>query len=295
MDNAQILAKLIDEDYGLITKDGSRWGKAETHSSLVLDKERGLFFWNSQEIVGGPLEYLTKVRCMNLADARKYLVRAKNDIVAYRGRDYSDPIVYYPLVDAFWKAGLNNRAYWYRRGLVDSTIDRFQLGWYNGWYTVPIFLDGQLKNFQMRRDEPVKVMNPWYKNVPPHLFNADIMKFTDRIVITEGLVDAILLSQFGIPAVSKNAGNMVWNDGWFKYFIKQKQIFYVADHDKAGYIGAKIVANKLGVYKVKICTFDGRPLKYDTVDFFRDGGELREYEDLLYNKSRYIFEIPPFE
>jgi len=68
--NAEILSNLINQDFGLISKEGSRWGKSEEHSSLVLDKERGIFYWNSEGVVGDPLVYLTKVRRLTFEDAK---------------------------------------------------------------------------------------------------------------------------------------------------------------------------------------------------------------------------------
>src|SRR5690606_9422114 len=112
------------------------------------------------------------------------------------------------LVEVFWHNGKleGNRDYWYHRGFTDQTIDRFQLGWYDGWSTLPIFMDGAFRNFQIRRDIPEKRIKNWYSGVGPLLFNSDILKVSSEVVITEGPTSAIRLVQEGIPCLSHTGG-----------------------------------------------------------------------------------------
>jgi len=270
--NSEILATLIDEDFGLEYREGSNYARAGQHDSLILDFEKGLFFWNSKGLVGDPLVYLLKVRKLSFPDARKFLARFNQYTDTFAIKHDEDVVVYPRLVDIFWESGLNNRDYWYDRCLTDETVNRFKLGYFDGWYLIPLFENGTLKNFQCRRDKPIKRIKSWYRGLKPLVFNTDILKVVDRIYITEGPVDAILLNQNNINAVSHNGGAEGWSQAWFKYFFKQKEIIYVGDNDKPGLAGAKKVAKSLGVSKVKIFTFNDFDYKYDTVDYFRDGG-----------------------
>ncbi len=286
-----LLEELIGEDYKVIGSDG-RWAKTEEHSSLVIDREKDIFFWNSKGIVGDAFIYLTKVRGMPVHAAREFL-RAKDYKATYifTFTDKADVVALPELVTIFWENGKDNREYWYHRGLTDDTINRFQLGYYEGWYTLPIFIDNTFRNFQLRKDNP-KTIRPWYRGVGPLLFNADIMKLTDIIYITEGPVDAILLNQYGIPAISHTAGADGWNKEWFKYFINQKKIYLVYDNDDAGRNGAKKVAKELGVYRTKIYTFEGLKDKCDVVEYFRSN--LGDQDDLkidIRDRSKFEFEI----
>lgn len=296
MDNTEILEQLIEEDFGLEAKDGSRWGKSSLHNSLVLDRERGIFFWNSQNIVGDPTIYLTKVRKMSFKDARDYLQKFKNftsTLVYTINTDTEDVVVYPKLVEVFNELGRQpeRRDYWYRRGIGDTTIDRFQLGWYNDYNLIPFFVDGTFRNFQMRRDQPDKRIRSYYKSVGRLPFNFDILKIVDKIIISEGPTDCLKLNQEGIASVSSNSGATGWQNDWFKYFIRMKEIYVVFDNDSAGKKGAVKVAQNLGVYRTRIFTFDGFDDKYDCVNFFQDGGTKDQFLDLVKDKAKYTFEV----
>jgi len=291
--NGEILKELVGEDYGL-TGYGN-WFRAREHNSLVIDYESGIFFWNSKELIGNPKDYLTKVRKMSETDAIEYLKMYGDDTQVstfYVEKVEEDaPVIYQKLVEILWTTGKTDRKYWYDRLITDATIDRFKLGFYKGWYTVPFFYGDQMVNIQKRRDEPEKRIKAWYRGVRPVLFNRDIMNITSMVVMTEGLVDAILLNQYGIPAISKVGGSSTWNDEWLKFFDRQKRIYLVFDNDEAGRKGAIRFASKLGEYRCRVYTFEGYPEKYDIIDFFRDEGTAEEFKDLVFNNSKYSFEI----
>jgi DNA primase len=289
--NTEILSTLIAEDFGL-KLSGKRYGKSLEHSSLVLDRDRGIFFWNAEGIVGDPLVYLTRVRNYSIDTARDYL---KN--FGYTGTHVytiqangEDVIVYPELVDIFYDLGVSKRDYFYERGLTDETIDRFQLGWYNNFNTIPIFENGTFRNFQLRKDNP-KTIRAYYKGVGGLLFNSDILKITDTVFIVEGPVDAMILSQNGFPAISTTISGTILPQ-WFYKFVNQKIIYVVFDNDSAGVKEAKSVAKTLGVTRCKIYTFEDFEEKgYDPVDFFRDGNTREEFKNIIKERSRFIFEL----
>jgi DNA primase len=287
-----LLEKLIGNEFH-ITGEG-RWATTEEHDSLVIDRDRDIFFWNSKSIYGNAIDWLTKVKGYSYAKAVTSLGDAdrivlSNMVIEKISEDA--PPIQPELVDLFWQDGKTSREYWYDRKLTDETIDLHKLGYHNGWYTLPIFVEGKFKNFQMRRDEPKKRILPYYRGVGPILVNSDILSYTDKVAITEGPVDALLLTQEGFPAVSHTGGSHGWRKEWHKYFIRQDSIYVIADNDAAGIEGAKKIAYNLGLYKVKILIFEGMPDRYDTVDFFKDGNTLDNFKDLVYNSSKYLFEI----
>lgn len=277
-----LLRELIEQQYKL--KGTGKWFKPERGepSSLVYNSEQDLFFWNSHGIAGDALTWLVKVLGYSFNDAKEYLKSHETfsgayTIAIHEGKE----VVALPrLVDAFWEAGKTNREYWYNRGFKDSTIDRFQLGFHNDWYIIPVFVDGSLRNFQMRKDIPQKSISNWYRGVGPLLYNSTILKLTSSVVITEGPTDAILLNQEGFPAVSHTGGAGGWKEIWNKYFTNQREIYYIADYDSAGMEGAKRVAENLGEYRVKILDWErlfsneleGRTLfkGYDSGELFRE-------------------------
>lgn len=283
----ELLEKFIESDYGY-THAGS-WGKSRDHSSLVVDRQRVRWFWNSRDLSGNVRDYLTKVRKLSDEQA-KALIDSKVHVSISNQIDEESSVPYEKLVEYLWLNGQHERDYWYRRCLTDSTIDRFKLGFNGTWYTIPIYVKNEFKNFQCRKDIPEKKIRPWYRGVGPLLFNCDILRFVDRVFITEGPVDAILLNQYGYPAISHTAGATGWNNNWFSFFIKIKEIIYIADNDAAGIAGALRVAKCLGETRVKILRFADKQEKADTVDFFRDGGTKEEFEMRLRNDLKFSYE-----
>ena len=290
------LEEVIAKDFEL--KGQGRWLKAVEHDSLVIDTKRQLFFWNSRGISGDLYVYLNEIKKFDHSTCINYL----KNIDGYTGtfiqeiKDKTETVVYPKLVDVFYENGLTKPIkYWTDRGINKTTISRFKLGtvdWSDGgfFHTIPIYQDGIFKNFQLRRDVPMKQMKHYYTGVGPLLFNSDIMKLTDEIIITEGPTDCIRLIQEGIPAVSHNSGAGNWEASWYKYFIHQKKIYVVYDNDSAGRIGAKNVAKNLGMYRTKIYTFDGFEEKMDVIEFLKENS-IQAFLDLVKNKSKYLFEL----
>jgi len=285
-----LLLKFAKEDNYSFKGDG-RYIRSEDHSSFIIDTQDSLFYWNSRNLRGGPLDYLIKVRGLPYKVAKSVIDRTFSPkLLSVQGNNKEDVLPYIPLVKKFWELGKNNRQYWYDRLLTDSTIDLYQLGYYDGWYTVPIFCDGELVNFQKRRDTPSKSVHMWYNN-GYHLFNSSLAELFDPIYLVEGLVDAILLNQIGIPAISKTIGAGVWKQEWAKYFIRVNRVYVVYDNDVAGRRGSSKVANILGKYKCKIFNFDGYKDKYDIGDYFKDGNTRGDFISLIEEKSKYVFEV----
>jgi len=282
------VAKLVEEDFGI--QGSGEWQKSVEHDSLIVNTERDLFYWNKKEIYGDALAYLLYVRKIPLVEAKLVLNKLDKKYTPSVKYSEDNSVVYEGLVEPLWINGKTKREYWYKRLLTDSTIDRFKLGYYDGWYTIPIFEDNRLTNIQKRRDEPEKLIRPWYRK-PPVLFNSSLLSIVDTIYLTEGIVDSILLNQFGIPAMSKVTGAGGWLDSWSKYFMKVNAIYLIFDNDNAGRVGSKRIAKFLGEYKCKIYTFDGFKERYDVIDYFRDGYSKDDFIRLIEEESKYVFEI----
>jgi DNA primase len=289
----ELLVSIVSKDYDL--KGSGRWLHGAEHDSLVVDFEKGVWFWNSKGISGTVYTWLTKVKDMSHEQAKEMLKQNKDfaDTFIHTIKNSEETIVYPKLVDAFYENGQNNdREYWYKRGFSDQTIQRFKLGYNDGWYTIPIYQDGLFRDFQMRRDQPSKMIKHYYKGVGRLLFNSEILKYVDTVFITEGPTDCIALLQAGIPAVSHNAGSEGWLDDWFKYFMFQKRIYIVYDNDIAGKTGAIRVAKNLGEYRAKIYCFEGYDEKYDVGDFLVEKNSPESFVDLVEHRSYYCFESP---
>jgi len=269
-----------------VVRDSDRWARTKEHDSLVLNLEDGTFFWNSEGIYGGPYKWLTRVESLSHNNAVKVLEELSKRYPSNYHVQFQkgNTVVTYPrLVDIFWENGKAFREYWYTRCLTDETIDKFRLGFFDGWFTVPVFEEYTLKNIQMRRDFPEKKITKWYSGTGVSLWGDDVLKDSNWVVFTEGLVDAILLRQYNIPSITTDAGSGGWREDFLVKFIRQELIYIVFDNDDAGRKGAKRLARKLGANRCRIITFDGFRDKYDIVDWFRDGKTDKEFLDYISN------------
>lgn len=291
--NSGLLQVLVEEDFGY-KREGRNWGRAEQHSSLVVNEETQKWYWNAEERGGGVLEYLLYVRGLNKKAAQEIL-DTRGRILTGSFNNTEEERTFVPqecLVEIMWELGKGNRDYWYSRKLTDQTIDRKQLGFYDGWSLLPLYNpNGHFVNFQMRRDEPKKFIKYWYRHSKPQLLNPELLMLVDTIFMTEGTIDSILLNQEGIPAVAHSGGSSYWDKEWFSLFSRIKTIYYIADNDSAGRGAAKLFANSLGIYRTKIFMFEDKKETYDTVDYFRDGGNAKDFKKEVEDKSRYLFEI----
>jgi DNA primase len=284
------LVDLVREDFG-ISGSGGRWYRSDVHSSLVVDGENDLFFFNSRGLRGNALDYLVQVRGLDKRSAQDFL-RNKTAGMPVDASGVTLQAKFEKLVDLFHSSGKQDRDYWYQRMLTDSTIDRYRLGNFDGWNLIPIYDKGLFINFQCRKDTPEKRIRFWYKDADfrPVLFNKEILPFIEKVYIVEGMVDCLLLNQLGLPSVCSTNGAMSWNPGWIQYFNKIKDIVYCADNDSAGIAGAYSVANSLGLYKVKILRFKEETPKFGALDYFRSGGTVKGFLDIVKDNSVYGFE-----
>lgn len=274
----ELLRELIEEDFGIEHDTGDYW-RAEQHDSLVLNYKTGIFYWNSKDISGSVEEYYKYVR--GETPPPKFLLKKSGFTLDEEPIRIEEVNVYPPLVDAYWNLGKKHREYWYKRLLNDSTIDRFKLGYNNGWYCLPIYKDGDFYNIQFRRDDPEKAVTQRYKR-PPFLFNSAILPIVNEVILTEGIVDAILLSQMGFPAVSKNTGAGGWFSSWIRYFTNVNKIVLLFDNDEAGERGMLKGTEILGAHRCTGYTFSDFDKKgYDVIDYFRDGHTKEEFIEML--------------
>lgn len=295
-----LIEKIISQDQELTGR--GRWLRGTVNSSLVVDTERQLFFFNTKDIRGNAIDWLTKVKGYSYSLAKEYIDSFEGFSNPLPRRIVNNDKVIVPfdkLVDTFHNNYLEEGSdYWSKRGISESTTKRFRLGKYRDdykevtWNTIPIFLNGQFYNFQLRTDDPEKMIRYYYRGLGPTPFNFDIMSITDNIIICEGPTDCIRLSQEGVPCVSHNSGATGWRSEWFSYFIKQKKVIVLYDNDEAGVKGAKKVAENLGTYRTKIYTFrDFEKQGYDVINYFNDGNKVSDLLKLIEQKAEYAFSL----
>lgn len=281
------LEDIISKDYTL--RGSGNYLRALEHDSLVIDVNKQIWYWNSKGIAGDMFDWLIKVKGYSKARARDVVGKHDPLLVLTRGMEKKEAVsVNENLVDAFFNLGKYYREFWYSRGYLDSTIDLFKLGYSGDWYTIPIFVDGKFRNFQCRT--PDKKMKHWYRGVGPLPFNIDYVAGKEFFVLTEGPVDAIMLMQYGIPAMSTNTGAGYFERGWMGKFRNLKEVWIVHDNDDAGRKGAKRIGKIFGTIARCYC-FDGFIEGYDVSDYLLDGATADDFSRLVGDSGKYWFEI----
>jgi DNA primase len=292
MESLTFLERLVEQDYGLEI-DGTAYAHAIQHDSLVINRRKQLFFWNSKNINGDAFTYLTVIRGLNANNANE-LIRKNGQAHTYitEIRNEEEVVVYPKLVEVF-KENLAHadKTYFYKRTINDETMSRFDLGFNDGYYMIPFRQDYVLKQFQMRRDYPSKDIRGYYKNAGGFLYNSDYLPLINKVYYVEGVTSCLVLMQNGIPSVSSNTGAEGFMHRWFGKFLHQDEIYLIYDNDSAGRLGAIRTAKILGENRCKIYTFDGQEKGYDANDFFIDGGTKDQFIDLVNEKSKYSFEL----
>ena len=142
----------------------------------------------------------------------------------------------------------NRRDYWHSRGLTDTTINDFFLGWDGRRYTIPLLYRLVPFGVKRRQSEIADGIDAKYVMTTGSragIFNADSLWTADSCVICEGEIDCMLLTQLGYHAVTSTAGANSWKPEWARFFTHIKHIFLLFDNDQAGITGAAKVRSTL--------------------------------------------------
>jgi len=177
------------------------------------------------------------------------------------------------------------RRFWHEKGLADATIDAHMLGYSaqcptyreSPSWTIPVFFRGKLLNIRHRLASPPTPgdkYRPERAGLPAVMFNADMLTNPQEfVVLVEGEIKAMVLSQAGFPAVGI-PGASIFPDRWVQWFGKQKRV-YVALDPGAERCAAEIT-QMIGA-RARLCSF---PVKPD--DFLvLYGGTLAQMKEYL--------------
>jgi DNA primase len=226
-----------------LKESGTRYLRGIKHDSLVIDKKTNTFHWNSIDLHGNALTWLTKVEGYSVRQALQELEEYSGIPFTKTFTKLEEPTpIYQKLLDAFFKLGKYNRKYWYKRGYTDSTINKYKLGYTGKAYVIPIIIDGKLDNFQCRLADSKRMWN--WSSRSPSLFGLDQVD-SSYVFLTEGPTDAMALTQCGLPAISHNSGAGAWDTSWNSRILDFDFIYILYDNDKAGIRGSKKISKKL--------------------------------------------------
>lgn len=169
----------------------------------------------------------------------------------------------------------SRRDYWLKRGLFDKTINEFMLGWDGKRYTIPALyrlVPLACKRRQSDIDDGISAKYISVTGSISMLFNADILWSTDKVVITEGEPDCMMLNQWGFPSVTSTAGAGTFKEKWADMFSSVSKIWILYDNDEAGRKGEQLVHSVLR--RAKIVRYPQN---------FKDCGEMFEKDPQAVN------------
>lgn len=150
----------------------------------------------------------------------------------------------------------NALSYLRGRGFTDETIRHFHLGYQEDagghWIAIPHLQDGKLWNIKYRKF----VGDKSFKRVegqPTVLYNIDGIDTTKGgIVLAEGEFDVMAAWQMGVTnTVGLTGGAKTFKPEWLSVFAQFNKTYLCLDSDEVGQEGAKKVAEKIGLKKVR--------------------------------------------
>jgi hypothetical protein len=142
-------------------------------------------------------------------------------------------------------------AFFTSRGLTPQTIQRYRLGFHRKYhrYAIPCFVDGKLYGIKYRIDpEREKYLKKQGKSYSKYIsekggvnnvvFNiADVRRDIPFVLIDEGEIDTMLLTQHGFPTICPFSGNnsgMAWRPEWMAHIRHIPSIYVIAQNDEPG-------------------------------------------------------------
>ncbi len=183
-----------------------------------------------------------------------------------------------------------------KRGINEKSLKKYLIGYYQNKeaITIPLYdieklICVKFFNYNLSSGEK-KVTTAGSATLLGVNFLNLIEPLDQTIYITEGELDCILLSQFGLVAVSGSAGALTWKKSWNKYF-RNANVVLCYDSDETGKKGAEKTAIELfgTATSIKIITLfpDGASKdKKDITDFFvKCGRSIDEFIDIVKNSQ----------
>lgn len=134
---------------------------------------------------------------------------------------------------------MDDRTFWYEKGLNDSTIEWFELGYcpscptypQSASYTIPIVYQGRVFNIRHRLVNPGDSgkYRPEMAGLPTALFNADALYSPDWMtVLVEGEIKTMVLEQNQFSTVGIPGANS-FKPKWASLFSKCKMVYVALD------------------------------------------------------------------
>lgn len=173
-------------------------------------------------------------------------------------------------------------------GLVDETISQFRLGYcnvcptspYSDSITVPYYVDNKLVDIRHILTSPNGngIYRPEVEGIPLQLFNLDILKSEDHVILVEGELQAMILCQYLVPAIGIPGEAPSFKAVWAKR-LKGCEVYVALNMGK----GKEKIARRICDFivmcggSVKLLSFPVTPSEF----FTKFNGSLGGFYDYL--------------
>lgn len=153
------------------------------------------------------------------------------------------------LIGTEWKqyvpAGEAVREYAKKRGLLETTLNHFQIGQDGNLMVIPAFEDHRFMGIKYRNIKAIGTdLRYWsMKGSRIALFNYDDIAYTTEPVgILKGEIAVMALWQLGVKVCAPTAGEERNRDKWLTALALSKRRVVIGDNDKTGIAAGKIRA-----------------------------------------------------
>ncbi len=168
----------------------------------------------------------------------------------------------------------------HRRKISDTVISEFGIHWGENpimgeCIVIPVKNEEGIFSFNKYRRSPLSEDLPKYtydKGSHMSLYGAHKIKDVDKVLITEGELDALVAWSANIPAVSSTGGALSFQRDWVDMF-KDKEVIVCFDADQAGGDGMAKIFDMMPWAKLVFIPTNLPHVK-DVSDFVASGGDL---------------------
>ncbi len=280
-------------------------GSADKNPSLTVNVTKGVYYCNTCHSKGN---IHTMYRALENVNAEEAWFALGDELGVERpdGTKPTRPDINIGLIPQYHQAlmgltGSLRKVLRERRGFVDSTLQRFQLGWDGERVTIPVYDEyNTLVNIRRYKwnshEDQFKVLNYQdelgnsYGEV--RIYGLDsLLNDEEYVVWAEGETDRILAEQYGFNTACPTSGAGTFKPEWLKYFKEKKRVYLAQDNDDAGRSATIKLCEKLHrVTEVYVVQWpEDFTDKGDITDFFTKSGQTAEdFQKLLDNAIKYV-------
>ena len=127
-------------------------------------------------------------------------------------------------------------AYWIKRGLSRSTVLECDLGFSQGWYTIPI-RDAEYEVIRVVHRAGPKVERPIAKyystkgKTVPYTPDVNFSVAARTLIVTYGMIDALAMYELGFPSMTSSMGKDNFNPEWLR-MSQASEVIFIPDRDE---------------------------------------------------------------